>query len=258
MDSQKSDSPAPGTPTRMPRLAIVDRKMRKNVLDTPVTSTPPTGAYTPDQKNTSRVMDNVSTLLKHLPSFEGYVSNSDEDEEEVKAKNALKPNRTYNMSCGGRNVAEGSALRGKKVEWKASFGRPLEELIYPSLQHFNTKEKVSYSFSSKRKKDFEVEYKPQSVESGFAEATPDWVVSISDEGSYDQEASSTRIQGSAEEGLYSQRDIEARGEAHLKNRLKESASFDLLENASGWPSANKPELTRMEQITVDTVSEVYI
>jgi hypothetical protein len=58
-----------------------------------------------------------------------------EDDNEAEAKKS-KPNRTYQFNCGGLNDKEGGLLKGQKIEWKATFELPLEELTYPSLQRF--------------------------------------------------------------------------------------------------------------------------
>jgi hypothetical protein len=48
-----------------------------------------------------------------------------------------KPNYSYQYNCKGVVKAEGSSLSGHRVEWRTSFDRPLEEMIYPSLQRYD-------------------------------------------------------------------------------------------------------------------------
>lgn len=44
--------------------------------------------------------------------------------------------KVFQFSCGGQLDGD-SQLAGKYVEWKATFERPIEQLIYPSLQRFD-------------------------------------------------------------------------------------------------------------------------
>jgi hypothetical protein len=44
--------------------------------------------------------------------------------------------KVFQFKCNGL-IGGDSQLAGKRVEWKAKFERPLEELIYPSLQRFD-------------------------------------------------------------------------------------------------------------------------
>jgi hypothetical protein len=44
--------------------------------------------------------------------------------------------KIFRFQCSGE-IGGDSQLAGKRVEWKANFDRPLEELIYPSLQRFD-------------------------------------------------------------------------------------------------------------------------
>jgi hypothetical protein len=47
------------------------------------------------------------------------------------------PSKEYNFKCNGD--IETGPLTGLNVEWTASFDRPLEQLLYPSLQRFDLK-----------------------------------------------------------------------------------------------------------------------
>lgn len=44
--------------------------------------------------------------------------------------------KVFNFKCSGE-IGGDSLVAGKRVEWKAKFDRPIEELIYPSLQRFD-------------------------------------------------------------------------------------------------------------------------
>lgn len=70
-----------------------------------------------------------------LPSPGTNSARFNEDDVEAEVKKS-KPNRTYQFNCGGMNDKEGGILNGQKIDWKATFDLPLEELAYPSLQRF--------------------------------------------------------------------------------------------------------------------------
>lgn len=44
--------------------------------------------------------------------------------------------KVFNFKCSGE-LGGDSIIAGKRVEWKAKFDRPIEELLYPSLQRFD-------------------------------------------------------------------------------------------------------------------------
>lgn len=44
--------------------------------------------------------------------------------------------KVFNFKCSGE-LGGDSIIAGKHVEWKAKFDRPIEELLYPSLQRFD-------------------------------------------------------------------------------------------------------------------------
>lgn len=44
--------------------------------------------------------------------------------------------KVFNFKCSGE-LGGDSMIAGKRVEWKAKFDRPIEELLYPSLQRFD-------------------------------------------------------------------------------------------------------------------------
>ena len=87
-------------------------------------------------------MKRKSTLLSEIADRKHEIdtrilSDSFADDMDSKAdENEVQPSRVYGFNCGGRNNTAGSSLNGKKIEWKASFDLPLEELTYPSLQRF--------------------------------------------------------------------------------------------------------------------------
>ena len=169
----------------------------------------------------------------------------DEEEED---EDALKPDRTYRYKTSGRNQRPGSNLKGKKVDWEATIEVPLEELIYPSLQHFDITTKDVYGATG-IDKELQVTMKESAVAGKFTSTTPKWVASI-DDTPYEER----HEEAAGKEGRYSVPDILRRGEIHLRRRLKDSAAVDLMAHVKGWPQlAGKPKLTETEQITASVV-----
>lgn len=68
----------------------------------------------------------------------------------------LKPQTVYSFHCGG------DLASGKHVEWNATFDKPLEQLIYPSLQRFDMK-----SYEEKKKNHYKM-HGYDSLEAGKA------------------------------------------------------------------------------------------
>ena len=151
--------------------------------------------------------------------------NEDEENEDGEPK----ADRTYKYACGGRNVRPGN-LKGKKVEWTATIECPLEELIYPSLQHFDDVGTDVYDATGITK-EMNMVMKPASSSGQFTGLTPKWVASIDDTQVQDMLSPQAEVL----KDRYSVTDINTRGEMHLRRRLKESAGVDLLAHANGWP-----------------------
>lgn len=54
-----------------------------------------------------------------------------------KSKTQPKPEAVYKFHCGGDISNDVKGIAGMHVEWNATFNKPLEQLIYPSLQRFD-------------------------------------------------------------------------------------------------------------------------
>ena len=79
--------------------------------------------------------------------------------------------KVFNFKCSGE-LGGDSIIAGKRVEWKAKFDRPIEELLYPSLQRFDIagyEKKVAAQAQLQAKK---VPAEPTDLQSGVSAKSP--------------------------------------------------------------------------------------
>ena len=187
------------------------------------------------QSNTTRNSINAtaappSTSVKVAPkNVDIDVTVEEYNEDEENGEGEPQADRTYKYACGGRNIRPGN-LKGKKVEWTATIECPLEELIYPSLQHFDDVATEIYDATGITQ-EMNMVMKKESSSGEFTGLTPKWVANIDDTQLHEL----LSPQAEALKDRYSVTDINTRGEMHLRRRLKESAGADLLMHANGWP-----------------------
>ena len=173
------------------------------------------------------VVFETSESLKFLTN-----QSEDGDNSEEEGESLPQPNKSYRFLCSGVNEEEGGSLYGKKVEWEASFDGPLEEFIYPSLQKFNWQSESSYGSTSKDH-EFKATYKSTTTQMKSEFQLPRWKVQLSDtpidenDSQYSQMANAQNLDS----------EIEKKGDAILKSRLKESAVIEQPGfHPRGWPS----------------------
>lgn len=92
----------------------------------------PAPVSTPSRRIDQRRRTNVSQTFKPEDISKIFDKNL---ALETPPEEALKINKKYQYRCKGE-VERGSLL-GKKVEWDASFDKPIDQLMYPSLQFFD-------------------------------------------------------------------------------------------------------------------------
>ena len=251
--SNINDAPSFGQPqhgsappgSSRPLLPPSDKSFRAKTSAPPITGGTSRSGTSRSGTSRSSGSDN-SEAASNLDVAKELEDAFDEEEED---DGAPKPDRTYRYKASGRNQRVGSTLKGKKVDWEATIEVPLEELIYPSLQHFNVTTKDVYGATGMRKEQHVV-MKDSAVAGNFASTTLKWVANIDDA---PHEELHLEAAGK-ERDRYSVPDILRRGEIHLRRRLKDSAAVDLMAYAKGWPQlAGKPTLTETERITASVV-----
>ena len=141
------------------------------------------------------------------------------------SRGQAKPNKSYRFQCEG--TLGGSEEGGShKVEWKASFERPIEQLIYPSLQKFDHE-----AFNKRR--DLQIQLhghhsgglaletstdslvlEPLSVAETLTEILPDWTATVTDVRPSDLDPALSSTSASVF------RDIEVGGEEFLRQKLR--------------------------------------
>lgn len=154
----------------------------------------------------------------------------------IEKKKLPKPEEVFKFNCGGV-VGGDSQLSGKRVEWKAEFKRPLEELVYPSLQRFDNagyeeKKKqyrrlhgATHSSLTIKLEPLPDEQLPKNEQIMFLH-TPSWTLSLRDA---EEESEDLRSQRS---GRVTVKAIEEDGEkllrAQVKDRFREKLEIDRL------------------------------
>lgn len=159
--------------------------------------------------------------------------------------------KIFKYSCGGL-IGGKSDLTGKRIEWKATFDRPLEHLIYPSLQRFEAYEakikpqKRPYGLGDVRmgslhthSPDPIITDKPPTAAAVHEDAeylfTPKWTMSLKEE-VHKPKVDDTSTMANSD----SSDAIETEGERYLREQTREKAARiselrlkDLASSASG-------------------------
>eukprot|EP01038_Epipyxis_sp_PR26KG_P005255 gene5255-7303_t len=167
----------------------------------------------------------------------------------------LKADKSYKFKCGGA-IEKAQTLTGKSVEWSATFSKPMEQLIYPSLQRFDNEEYKqkkkfyeklhgrtldglmrlpSYSSNSISSHPVSIENYDDSIEVDYYTnqskldahlqvnhqklflITPNWTAKITDTEKRDE--SNNNIEAMT---VSISDEIEQKGESYLRKNLKES------------------------------------
>lgn len=160
------------------------------------------------------------------------------------------PTKAYHFRCEGQ--IENGQLSGANVEWKANFDKPIEQLLYPSLQRFKQKgseeKRKNYqnfshhcSNSSKPKTnqvDEKVNYAGPIVDAGHAwdeqkmfVHAPTWSAAIA--------AGDKNQNKDDDDDDELENFIDVEGEAYLRSQLK----LGYLENFSTRVSYEDPEIS---------------
>ena len=142
------------------------------------------------------------------------------------SRGLAKPNKSYRFQCEG--TLGGSEEEGsRKVEWKASFERPIEQLIYPSLQRFdheafNKRRDLQIQLHGHRSGGLALEastdslvLEPLPAADSLVEILPDWAATVTAVRPSDLDP--TALSSSSSSVL---KDMEVDGEEFLRQKLR--------------------------------------
>jgi len=161
------------------------------------------------------------------PPLNSHLSRTDPSTKSTEKLVAIPDtDKVFKYSCSGL-IGGNSDLTGKHIEWKATFDRPLEHLIYPSLQRFEAYEakskspKRSYGLGDVRMApshihslDPIVADKPPVHEDAVYLFTPKWTMTIKEVDKPVEHASHSSTSDT----------IETEGERYLREQTREKAA----------------------------------